>query len=51
MIAFQSMIDAIRCEHLNEEYTHIAISDIEDLIEQLDKQAKKYLERVRKNNG
>jgi len=33
MIAFQSMIDALRCENLNREYNEIAISDIEDLIE------------------
>jgi hypothetical protein len=50
MIAFQSMIDALRCEHLNQQYDFIAISDIEDLIERLDEQAKQFLERVRKNN-
>jgi hypothetical protein len=46
MITLQSMIDAIRCEYLNQEYNHIAITDIEDLIEQLDNQATKFLERV-----
>lgn len=46
-IALESMIDALRCEHLNEEYTHIAISDIQDLITQLYKQANDYLEKVR----
>jgi hypothetical protein len=50
MITLQSMIDALRCEYLNDEYTHISISDIEDLIEQLDNQATKFLERVRQNN-
>ena len=50
MIAFQSMIDALRCENLNREYNEIAISDIEDLIEQLDNQATKFLQRVRQNN-
>lgn len=50
MIAFQSMIDALRCEHLNQEYTHIAITDIEDLVEALDGQATEFLEKVRKNN-
>jgi hypothetical protein len=50
MITLQSMIDAIRCEYLNREYNEIAISDIEDLIEQLDNQATKFLERVRQNN-
>ncbi len=50
MIAFQSMIDALRCENLNREYNEIAISDIEDLIEALDRQAREFLERVRKNN-
>jgi hypothetical protein len=47
MIAFQSMIDALRCENLNREYTEIAISDIEDLIEALDEQATAFLKRVR----
>jgi hypothetical protein len=51
MIAFQSMIDALRCEHLNQQYDFIAISDIEDLIERLDEQATAFLERVRQNNG
>jgi hypothetical protein len=45
------MIDALRCEHLNQEYTHIAITDIEDLIERLDEQATAFLKRVRQNNG
>ena len=48
MIAFRSMIDAMKCEHLNQEYTHIAIDDIEDLIESLYQQGKDYLERVKK---
>ena len=47
MIAFQSMIDALRCENLNREYNEIAISDIEDLIEGLDKQATAFLKKVR----
>ena len=47
MITLQSMIDALRCENLNREYNEIAISDIEDLIEGLDKQATAFLERVR----
>ena len=51
MIAFQSMIDALRCENLNREYNEIAISDIEDLIARLDEQATAFLERVRQNNG
>ena len=51
MIAFQSMIDALRCENLNREYNEIAISDIEDLIKRLDEQATEFLKRVRENNG
>jgi len=51
MIAFQSMIDALRCENLNREYNEIAISDIEDLIARLDEQATAFLERVRKLKG
>ena len=50
MIAFQSMIDALRCENLNREYNEIAISDIEDLIARLDEQATAFLERVRNEN-
>ena len=50
MITLQSMIDALRCENLNREYNEIEISDIENLIERLDEQAKQFLERVRKNN-
>ena len=49
MITLQSMIDAIRCEYLNQEYNHIAITDIEDLIQQLDEQATKFLERVQQH--
>ena len=41
------MIDALRCENLNREYNEIAITDIEDLIEQLDEQATAFLKRVR----
>jgi hypothetical protein len=48
MIAFESMIDALRCENLNREYNEIAISDIEDLIERLCEQSNEFLERVRK---
>jgi len=47
IIAFQSMIDALRCENLNQEYTHIAITDIEDLIEALYQQGKDYLNKVK----
>lgn len=42
MITLQSAIDSLRCEHLNQEYTHIAIADIEDLIERLDEQVKEF---------
>jgi hypothetical protein len=51
MIAFESMIDALRCEHLNQEYTHIAISDIEDLIERLHEQSNEYIKKVAERNG
>jgi hypothetical protein len=50
MITLQCMIDALRCENLNREYNEIAISDIEDLIQRLDEQATKFLQRVRENN-
>ena len=47
MIALQSMIDAMKCEHLNQEYNAIEITDIEDLIEGLYQQSIAFLERVR----
>ena len=47
IIAFQSMIDALRCEYLNQEYTHIAITDIEDLIEALYQQSISFLKKVK----
>ena len=50
MIALQSMIDALRNEHLNQEYNAIEITDIEDLIEGLYQQSIAFLDRV-KNNG
>jgi hypothetical protein len=51
IIAFQSMIDALRCEYLNREYNEIAIADIEDLIEALYQQSITFLERVKKLKG
>jgi hypothetical protein len=48
IIAFQSMIDALRCEYLNREYNEIAIADIEDLIEALYQQSITFLERIKK---
>ncbi len=51
IIAMESMIDAIRCEYLNREYTHIAIEDIEGLIEGLREQANEYLKKVAERNG
>jgi hypothetical protein len=50
IIAMESMIDAIRCEYLNREYNHIAIEDIEGLIEGLRQQATEFLKRVRETN-
>jgi len=47
IIAFESMIDALRCENLNREYNEIAIADIEDLIERLREQANNFLKRVK----
>jgi hypothetical protein len=49
MIAFRSMIDAFKCDHLNQEYTHIAIDDIENLIEGLYQQSIAFLDRVKKS--
>ena len=49
MIAFRCMVDAFKCDHLNQEYTHIAIDDIEDLIEGLYQQSIAFLDRVKKS--
>jgi len=50
-LSLQSTIDALRCEHLNQQYDFIAIEDIEGLIEGLRNQADEFLERVRKLKG
>ena len=50
-IALQSMIDALRNEHLNQEYNAIEITDIEDLIEGLYQQSIAFLERVKELKG
>ena len=49
IIAFRSMIDALLCEHLNQEYNEIAIRDIEDLIEGLHQQSIAFLDKVKKS--
>jgi len=46
-ITLSCAIHALRCENLNQEYTHIAITDIEDLIEALYQQGKDYLNKVK----
>ena len=45
-MAFECMIDALRCENMNVEYNVIAIDDIKDLIQRLYQQATAFLERV-----
>ena len=47
IIAFESMIDALRCENLNHEFDVVPIADIEDLIERLREQANEYLKTVK----
>ena len=47
-IALQSMIDALRGEHLNQEYNAIEITDIEDLIMGLYQQSNEFLQKVKK---
>jgi hypothetical protein len=49
-MALECMIDALRCENMNVEYTVIAIDDIKDLIAGLYQQSNEFLARVRKNN-
>jgi hypothetical protein len=50
-IALQSMVDAMKCEHLNQQYTHISIEDIEDLIEGLYQQSNEFLNRVKEQKN
>jgi len=40
------MLDAIRCENLNDEFDVVSIDDINDLIERLYQQGKDYLNKV-----
>jgi hypothetical protein len=49
-MTLECMLDAIRCENLNDEFDVVSIDDINALIEALHQQGNEYLERV-KNNG
>ena len=46
-MTLECMLDAIRCENLNDEFDVVSIDDINALIEGLYQQGKDYLERVR----
>jgi cupin superfamily acireductone dioxygenase involved in methionine salvage len=50
IIAFEAMIDAIRCEYYYRKCDEIAIRDIQDLIERLHEQSNEFLKRVEENN-
>ena len=50
-MALECMLDAIRCENLNDEFDVVSIDDINALIEALHQQGNEYLERVRKLKG
>jgi hypothetical protein len=54
-MTLECMLDAIRCENLNDEFDVVSIDDINALIEALHQQGNEFLERVRKlkeqNNG
>lgn len=45
-ITLECMVDALRCEHLNQEYDAIVIDDITDLIDALYEQGNEFLQRV-----
>ena len=49
-MTLECMLDAIRCENLNDEFDVVSIDDINALIEALHQQGNEYLERVRQNN-
>jgi len=50
-MTLECMLDAIRCENLNDEFDVVSIDDINALIEALHQQGNEYLERVRKLKG
>ena len=50
-MTLECMLDAIRCENLNDEFDVVSIDDINALIEALHQQGNEFLERVRENNG
>jgi hypothetical protein len=50
-MALECMLDALRCENLNQEFSEISTADINALIEGLYQQGKDYLERVRNLKG
>jgi hypothetical protein len=45
-MTLECMLDAIRCENLNDEFDVVSIDDINALIEALHQQGNKYLKRV-----
>ena len=50
-MALECMLDALRCENLNHEFSEVQTDDINALIEGLYQQGRDYLERVRKLKG
>jgi hypothetical protein len=46
-ITLKCLLDALLYENLNQQYTHISIEDIEDLIEGLYQQSNEFLNRVK----
>jgi len=45
-MTLECMLDAIRCENLNDEFDVVSIDDINALIEALHQQGNEYLKRV-----
>jgi hypothetical protein len=50
-MALECMLDALRYENLNHEFSEVPTSDINDLINNLYDQGKKYLEKVKQTLG
>jgi hypothetical protein len=46
-LTLDCMVAAIRCEYMNQEFSEVPVSDIENLIEALYQQGRDYLERVK----
>ena len=50
-MALECMLDALRCENMNHEFSEVSTADINSLIDGLYQQGKDYLKRVNETLG